>query len=180
MTLMDAVGRRRSHSKVLPTAPTHEELLPLVAAAASVADYGSLRPWRIIELRGDSRMRLGMAMSEAGGGGTDSIKVMQKPLRAELLLALVVCVQPSHKVTPWEQEVAASGVAHLLSLLLDDAGWGVMWRSGPLTRTEPVRQMHGLASNEQLLGWLYVGGIPVGGKSGEKARVDASQHLSAL
>ena len=180
MSLMDAVSRRRSHSIVTPIAPTHDQLLPLVAAAASVADYGALRPWRIIELRGDARMRLGIALAEASGGGKDGHKVMRKPLRAELLLAVVVCIQPSHKVTPWEQEAAASGVAHLLSLLLDDAGWGVMWRSGHLTRTDPVRTMHGLARNEQLLGWLYVGGVPVGGKSGAKPRVDASRHLSAL
>ncbi|MEJ1229891.1 MAG: hypothetical protein WDM88_03395 [Galbitalea sp.] len=36
----------------------------------------------------------------------------------------------------WEQDTAAAGVAHLLALLLDDAGWGVMWRTG---RSRPLR-----------------------------------------
>jgi hypothetical protein len=46
----------------------------------------------------------------------------------------------------------------MLSLLLDDAGWGVMWRTGGLTRSEPVRALHKLSTDEELLGWLYIGG----------------------
>jgi hypothetical protein len=67
---------------------------------------------------------------------------------------------PSFKVPEWEQEAVASGVAHLLSVLLDDAGWGVMWRTGGHTRAPEVAIAHGLAENEKLLGWLYVGGLP--------------------
>ena len=43
-----AMRRRRSHSKVTDAAPTARQLLPLIEAAASVADHASLRPWRII------------------------------------------------------------------------------------------------------------------------------------
>ncbi len=53
----------------------------------------------------------------------------------------------------------AAGVAHTLSLLLDEAGWGVMWRTGGHTRSPQVAALHGLGPNEQLLGWLYVGGV---------------------
>jgi nitroreductase len=181
VTALEAARRRRSHSKVTAEAPTHEQLLPLVSAAGGVADYGSLQPWRIIELRGDDRAALGRALA-AGGGlqGRDAEKVAAKPLRAELLLAIVVCTKRSHKVHDWEQEAAASGVAHLLSLLLDEAGWGVMWRSGPHTRTEPVRRMHRLADDERLLGWLYVGGRPAVSKGGDKKLPDASRLIGPL
>ena len=60
----------------------------------------------------------------------------------------------------WEQEAVASGVAHVLSLLLDEAGWGVIWRTGDYTRSKAVAKAHGLGKNEELLGWLYVGGKP--------------------
>lgn len=180
MTILDAVNRRQSHSKVTETAPSHEELLPLVAAAASVADHGSLRPWRLIELRGDSRARLGAAFAEASGGDAkDAAKLAGKAMRASLLIAVVVAFRPSHKVADWEQEAVASGVAHTLSLLLDDAGWGVMWRTGHLTRSAPVRVMHGLADNETLLGWLYVGGISERTKSSPRTFA-AEQYLTAL
>ncbi len=157
-------------------APTHEELLPLVAASARVADHSALRPWRLIELRGRAREKLGAAIAKAEGDKHPSTK----PMRASLLIAIVVTVKKSSKVPAWEQETVASGVAHMLSLLLHDAGWGVFWRSGPYTRSKPVRKMHQLAKNEQLLGWLYVGGVPADAKPGSRKPVDAESLISEL
>ena len=101
-------------------------------------------------------------------------------MRASLLIAVVASLKPSPKVADWEQEAVASGIAHTLSLLLDDAGWGVMWRSGPLTRSLPVRVLHRLADNEQLLGWLYVGRLDGSGKAGGRQPFPAEQYLSVL
>ena len=181
MSAFDAVMRRQSHSKVTADAPSRLELLPLVEAAATVADHSGMKPWRLIELRGDARLRLGEAFAEASGAtGKDAEKVGSKPLRASLLIAVVFTHKPSFKVPAWEQEAVASGVAHMLSLLLDEAGWGVFWRSGILTRTEPVHRMHELAPNEQLLGWLYVGGLPDRTKSDKRKRLEVGRYLTSL
>jgi nitroreductase len=166
---------------VTADAPSHEQLLPLVAAAGTVADHSSLKPWRLIELRGDARVRLGSAMVVASGQDDESgAKLAAKPLRAELLIAVVVVRRPSIKVAGWEQEATAAGVAHLLSLLLDEAGWGVMWRTGHLTRSETVRAVHGLADNEELLGWLYVGGKLDDAQDGSPDRIRAAEFLTSL
>ncbi|MET4781280.1 nitroreductase family protein [Glaciihabitans sp. UYNi722] len=179
--MLDAVNRRRSQPKVTEAAPSHDELLPLVAAAAGVADHGSLRPWRLIELRGDARERLGTAFVAATSvDGKEAAKLAGKPLRASLLIAVVVTHRPSFKVAEWEQDAVASGVAHTLSLLLDEAGWGVMWRTGHLTRTAPVRAMHQLDDNEELLGWLYIGGLHDDAKKGEKKTVNAREFVTQL
>jgi len=175
------VGRRRSHSKVTAQVPIHDELLPLVAVAARVADHGALRPWRLIELRGDARHRLGEAMVEAAGlTGAEAARLAVKPLRAELLIAVVASRRESETVADWEQDAAAAGVAHMLSLLLAAQGWGVMWRSGPLVRTQPVHDAHGLAASEVLLGWLYVGGVPADAKPGVRQAIDPADFLSAI
>ncbi|MCD1571121.1 nitroreductase family protein [Agromyces mediolanus] len=157
----EAALRRRSSPKVTERAPDDAELLALLEAAGRVADHGSLAPWRVIALRGDARAGLGRALGEAAAArGADPGKVAAKPLRAPLLVAVVATTRPHFKVHAWEQEAVASGVAHVLSLLLDEAGWGVMWRSGPYTRDTTVAEFHGLADGELLLGWLYVGGRP--------------------
>ncbi|HET8778461.1 MAG TPA: nitroreductase family protein, partial [Agromyces sp.] len=157
---------RRSSSKVTDAAPDDDALLTLLEGAARVADHASLRPWRAIALRGTARERLGRALVEAAGvHGEAATKLAGKPLRAPLLLAMVAVTVPGHpKVPEWEQEASAAGVAHLLSLLLDEAGWGVMWRTGPYTRHPVVSDMHGLGPDERLLGWLYIGGLPGGGR----------------
>jgi nitroreductase len=181
LSVLDAVRRRQSRSRVTLDAPSHAELVPLVSAAATVADHASLRPWRLIELRGDARERLGRAFVEASGlEGKDAEKLAEKPLRASLLIAIVAAHQPSFKVPEWEQDAVAAGVAHVLSLLLDEAGWGVMWRTGGHTRSDAVRRMHGLADNEHLLGWLYVGGLPDKATSEKKSRFEVERYLSEL
>ena len=178
--IAEGMRRRRSQPSVNGDAPTKRELLPLIEAAATVADHGSLRPWRIIALRGDARARLGAAIAEATGlDGGAAQKMAQKPLRAPLLLAVVVSPKRSHKVPDWEQEAVASGVAHALSLVLDEAGWGVMWRTGLSTRSGAVHRMHGLAPDERLLGWLYVGGKQKT-KGGRRKPVSAKDYLETL
>ncbi len=176
MSALDAALARRSWSKVTEDAPTREELLPLVAAAGRVADHSSLQPWRLIELRGDDRVRLSQAIAKAEGDDKPS----SKPLRASLLIAVVVSSRKSSKVPRWEQEAVASGVAHTLSLLLDEAGWGVIWRTGGYTRSKAVAKAHGLKKNEELLGWLYVGGRPEGKRPGRRKPVDAESLLPPM
>lgn len=181
-SLLQRVSARRSWSRVSAATPSHDELLPLVAAAGRVADHASLQPWRLIEVRGEARNRLGAALVEAAGlDGAPAERLAAKPLRAELLIAVVVSRKQSDKVEKWEQDATASGVAHMLSLLLNDAGWGVMWRTGPHTRSEAVHRLHGLSPNEVLLGWLYVGGLPENASPGaSRIEIDAEAKLTSL
>ena len=170
-SVRDAVLARRSAPKVTDAAPDDATIIGLLAAAERVPDHAALRPWRVIALRGSARSRLGAALAEASGlSGDAAAKLAAKPERAPLLLAIVAAGTPHPKVPEWEQDAAAAGVAHLLGLLLDDAGWGVMWRTGPYTRHPLVAAMHGLGPNEHLLGWLYVGGVPESTRAPRVAR----------
>lgn len=180
-TALESLQRRRSRSKLTDPAPSPDELASLVAAMTSVADHSGLRPWRLIELRGDARSILGEALAEAAGKPDKRDTLVAKAQRAPLVLAIVVSPRKSDKVPLWEQEAVASGVAHLLSLLLDEAGWGVMWRTGSHTRDAAVHRAHRLAEGEYLLGWLYIGTAPDRGKSSKPRKpLDLKRHLSAL
>jgi len=177
MSALDAMRRRRSWSKVTEDAPDHDELVRLIGAAGRVADHSSLRPWRLIEIRGDDRRKVGRALHKAEQKDGES----SKPLRAPLLIAVVASIRKSEKVPDWEQEAVASGVAHALSLLLDEAGWGVIWRTGGATRSKAVAKAHGLRKRERLMGWLYVGGKPAGSdRKGHDRTVDGEAFLSTL
>ena len=179
---LNAALARRSASKVTDAAPDDDAVLRLLEGASRVADHASLRPWRVIALRGAARERLGAALAAASGAEEEaSAKLAGKPLRAPLLLAVVAIITPDHpKVPEWEQEASAAGVAHLMSLLLDDAGWGVMWRTGPYTRHPLVAAVHGLAPGERLLGWLYVGGLPDGRRAERRTDHVAATRLTTL
>ncbi|MGI9822488.1 nitroreductase family protein [Agromyces sp. Marseille-Q5079] len=182
--VLAAANSRRSVSKVTDAAPDDAELLELLDAAGRVADHASLRPWRVVALRGVARERLGAALVEAAGLAPDdhgASKLAGKPLRAPVLLAIVAVRTPEHeKVPEWEQDATAAGVAHLLELLLDEAGWGVMWRTGPHTRHPAVATMHGLQEHEALLGWLYVGGRPDRWRADRRRASDAAARFTTL
>lgn len=172
---------RRSWPKVTDAAPSDAELADLVEAAGRVADHGGLVPWRVIALRGDARNRLGAALAEAAGAeGAAAEKLAAKPLRAPLLVAIVAVVREHPKVPEWEQEACAAGVGHVLTLLLDEAGWGVMWRTGPHTRHPSIARMLGLADGERLMGWLYVGGKPETGRPERRRSPVTEGRLSSL
>ncbi|WP_336659035.1 nitroreductase family protein [Leucobacter sp. USHLN153] len=176
--VFDAIRKRRSHSKVTEEAPSSDELRELLSVLSSVADHSGLRPWRIIELRGDDRARLGEGLAAAAD--EDPAKYIAKAKRAPLVLAVVVCPREG-KIPVWEQEAVASGVAHYLGLLLQEAGWGSIWRTGSLTRKKAVRRALGVKKPDYLLGWLYVGGIPQRDhKSKPRKPLDVSKHLSSL
>lgn len=133
--------------------------MALLAAVMPVADHKSLRPWRLITLRGEDRRRLADALDAAAGEERAPGEHNTKPFRAELLIALVASPTPHPKVPEWEQHATAAGAGHLLELALWQAGWGVMWRTGLLANAPEVRAAHGLSEQELLMGWLYVGSI---------------------
>lgn len=157
--MLDAMATRRSVSKVGPETPTDGELKDLLAAVTPVADHKSLRPWRLIIIRGDDRMKLAKGLDAAAGVVREPGEYNTKPFRAELLIAVVASPREHPSVPEWEQRATAAGAGHLLELALWRAGWGVMWRTGLLANSPEVRQAHELGEHEHLMGWLYVGSI---------------------
>ncbi|KAB1642148.1 nitroreductase family protein [Gulosibacter chungangensis] len=174
-----ALRARRSHSRVTEEAPDREELEYLLSAMSSVSDHSALKPWRIIEIRGAGREKLGKALAKANGTSKD--KGIAKAMRAPLVLAVVVSPKKSSKVPYWEQESVASAVAHYLSLLLHEAGWGTMWRTGDAARSKKIRKAHKLEKHEQLLGWIYVGGVRERDRRVKRRKpLDMERHLSRM
>lgn len=63
--VFEAMAQRASYSKVTDEAPSHQELEQLMGVLSSVPDHSRLRPWRVIELRGTDRKKLGKALAKA-------------------------------------------------------------------------------------------------------------------
>ena len=161
MELTEAIRGRRSTPPVTDAAPTDAELYKYVALAAHSPDHASLRPWRLVTLRGNDRERLGAALVEGYGdtpGTPEAARTAGKALRAPLLLSIIVSPVEHRRVPAWEQLAATVALVSTLQLVLFEAGWTGMWRSGPAVELAPVRTLIGVADTEQLLGWLHIGG----------------------
>lgn len=134
MELRTAIRARRSTAPVTDQAPTDEQLTEYLQLAAHSPDHASLRPWRLITLRGSARNRLGEAMSAGFGdepGSPAAAKTAGKPLRAPLLITVVATPVEHPKVARWEQIAAVGALVATLQLVLFEAGFTAMWRTGP-------------------------------------------------
>ncbi|UQX90157.1 nitroreductase [Jatrophihabitans telluris] len=168
MQLQDAIRLRRSTAPVDDRAPQDRELRALLQLAAHAPDHAALRPWRLVTVRGEDRRRLGEAMAAGFGdpaGSQAAVKTAAKTSRAPLLVGVLVCYQDHPKVPPREQLAATVAMVTTLQLLLFEAGWTAMWRSGPPVELAEVQAAMGVGSDEQLLGWLYIGATAAGGAS---------------
>jgi nitroreductase len=181
MDVMQTVLTRRSVTRLAAPGPDDETLLELLQVASTAPDHGRLRPWRLVTVRGAARDRLGAALA---GGTDDPVRAEQaraKPLRAPLLISIVLCPRLPHpKVPEWEQLAATVSMVQTLHLLLHSRGWGAIWRTGNAVDSPPVRECLGLDPGERLLGWLYVGTPDGPTAAPPRAPFDVREKLSVL
>lgn len=162
--IIDAIIKRASEPRLVAPAPDEALLQRVFECAARAPDHALLRPWRYLVIEGEGRTRLGeifaQAMDdEAGASPEKQEKLRNSPLRAPMIIVGIVCHTPHPKVPAIEQHASAAvGLGYLL-LALQSAGFGAMWRTGAVAYHPRVASGLGLAENESITGFLYVGTV---------------------
>ncbi|MGI8665933.1 MAG: nitroreductase family protein [Jatrophihabitans sp.] len=178
MELSVAIRNRRSTAPVTDLAPDDAQLAGYLQLAAHSPDHAGLRPWRLITVRDTARHRLGEALATGFGdqpGSPAAARTASKTQRAPLLITVVGVPIQHPKVPDWEQLAAVGALVATLQLVLYEAGYTAMWRTGPAVGLPAVRELLGLAERELLLGWLYVGGTRFPGGAGQAGQVDGPE-----
>jgi nitroreductase len=163
MELFEAIRTRQSVSKVRPDPVPRELIEKLLAAAAQAPNHHKVRPWRFVVLTGAARERLGEAMAEAllrrnPSAMPEALAVERaKPLRAPVLIVVVADPPSQPKVVEIENVSAASAAAQNLLLAAHALGLGAMWRTGDAAFDPGVKAALGLAPEQHLVGFIYVG-----------------------
>ncbi|MDT3720942.1 nitroreductase family protein [Pseudomonas oryzihabitans] len=163
MDALEALCNRASVGRLTEPGPSVEQLELLLRAADRAPDHKLLRPWRLILVSGEGRERLGELYAEAllrREPGTDTAaldKARRMPLRAPLVIAVVASPQEHPKVPLQEQVITAGCVAHGLVNAAFALGLGAVWRSGEFSYDPWVLRGLGLAAEEQLVGYIYLG-----------------------
>ncbi|MBD1554945.1 nitroreductase family protein [Pseudomonas typographi] len=163
MDALELLQQRVSAGRLVAPAPTAEQREVLFQAAMRAPDHKLLRPWRFLTVEGERLRALGELFAEAAqhqGGEVDPAvleKARNNPLRAPLVVVAIACLRAHPKVPPSEQLLAAGCAAHSLLLAAYAQGIGGMWRSGELSFSPHVAKGLGLAVNEQIIGFIYLG-----------------------
>ena len=163
MDPIEALHSRVSVPLLAGPEPTEEELRDIYTAALRAADHAMLRPWRFLIIKNRGREKLAELFVRAtqkddpNVGEEKLARVRAKPMRAPLLVVAIASLQ-EHKQVPHVEQLLSTGAA--VQNMLNAAhmsGLGAMWRTGSMAYHEIVKQGLGLAANERIVGFLYLG-----------------------
>lgn len=180
---LEAIRSRRSISRLGEPAPTEAELAIILDAATCAPDHGCLRPWRFVVLAGAAKDAFGSVLAKATvaeyrdrGAECEPAKVEKdrgKMARAPLVVVVACRYQPDPKIPRHEQYAAVVAATQNACLAATALGYGSMWRTGPNATNRHVKQALGLAEDDDIVGFLYLGTVdPARTKAANSGQLD--------
>ena len=161
-SVTDFLLNRASEPRLEAPAPGASTLDQAFACAARAPDHALLRPWRYMVIEGEGLKALGELFAAAHSNNGDEKKldkVRKKVLRAPMIVVGIASPKKHHKVPEVEQLLSAGASMSFLGLALQDAGYGVMWRTGKMAYSPVVLEGLGLEKGESITGFLYTGTV---------------------
>jgi nitroreductase len=158
--------KRRSAKAALlgEPGPTPAQLDTILTAAARVPDHKKLEPWRFIVFEGEARATFGRVLLKAclaEEKDTPSAQRLEtertRLLRAPTVVAVVSRVTPNPAAPEWEQVLSCGAACFNLCIAANALGFGTCWITEWYSYSAGVRQALGLAANERLAGFVYIG-----------------------
>lgn len=163
MDVMEAIHQRQSTGQMRPDAVPKEVIEQLLDAAVQAPNHYKVTPWRFVVLTGEGRNKLGDVMAKVFQRRFPSVdeaalnKERAKPLRAPLVIAVGVDLPTESKVREIENICAAAAACENVLLAAVSLGLGGHWRTGDAARDPEIRMFLGLAPEQHLIAFLYLG-----------------------
>ncbi|QQD19623.1 nitroreductase [Spongiibacter nanhainus] len=171
MNALTLLQQRSSSARLIEPAPSEAELNEILIAASRAPDHARLRPWRFRLVQGEAREHLGQVFADAAAvrnpdcSDSDLQRFKAQPLRAPLILVVSAVVVEHPKVPPIEQQLAAGCAAYGALLATEALGYAGIWRTGAHAFDRTVMRGLGMADNEEIVGFLYIGSRDGGRKT---------------
>lgn len=142
--------------------PSNDEMKLIYQAALRAPDHAWLRPSSFIEVKGEGLDKLSKIFHEYAltlDGLSEEIinKYKNAPYRAPMIIILVSSFKEHPKVPAIEQKLSTATAAQNISLALNAMKYSCIWRTGKLAFNKTIQEKLGLSSNQEILGYLYVG-----------------------
>lgn len=154
----------------------------MMAAAVHVPDHGKLTPWRFLRIAGEARARLGerLAARQAERDPHAPAAVLEKDRgrfnHAPLVIAVVACLVPGHKVPEQEQLLSAGCACFSLLQAAHALGFAAQWLTGWAAYDPAIGAQLGLGAHERLIGFVHVGSADLPAE--ERPRPNPRDRLS--
>ena len=162
MEALNNILTRVSARELSSPYPSKDEMELVYKAALRAPDHAWLRPSTFIEVKDEALERLSKIFVKFGKSLPDiSDEVLNKyqnaPYRAPMIIILVNTFKDHPKVPAIEQKLSTATAAQNIMLALNSMNYSSIWRTGKLAFNEMVQTELGLKSNQEILGYLYIG-----------------------
>jgi nitroreductase len=166
--LLTAIESRASALKLIEPGPTRAHLEQIMRAGVRAPDHGRLRPWRFVVLEGAAREKLGDAMArlslvkfpQSTPEQLDGAR--RKVLRAPTIVVVAARITQG-KIPEVEQVAAVAAGVENMVLVAQALGYGTMWKTGTAAYDAQTKTMLGLAAQDHIVAFLYLGTTAVAG-----------------
>ncbi|WP_086983638.1 NAD(P)H nitroreductase [Vibrio aphrogenes] len=161
MQALDLLLERRSLANLVAPAPEGKVLENIIKAGLRAPDHGSLTPWRFVIAQGEGLKKLADILVDAAQANQSDEAVIEKlkkaPFRAPMVITVIAKVTSHEKVPALEQYLSAGCAAQAMQMAAVAQGFQGFWRSGEWMFHQEVHQAFGLAEQDQIVGFLYLG-----------------------
>ncbi|TWA70181.1 nitroreductase [Azospirillum brasilense] len=161
MEALTLLLQRRSCPALRAPAPAGEHLDLILRAALRVPDFQRLRPYEFIIAEGDGLARLGGLLERAAIASGKPPEIVERaprmPLRAPMVIVAVCRPRPSDIVSPFEQQLTAGCAVMAMQMAAQALGYSGIWRSGWPMFDRGLHEALGLADEDRIVGFLYLG-----------------------
>ena len=163
METLEAIQTRNSVPLLTDPAPTSEEMSEVYKGALRAPDHARLRPWKFIEVRGDSRDKLARIFIDTATALNSDLseneisKLEKAPHRAPMVIILAANIKEHPKVPEIEQIISLGAAAQNILLGIHEIGYSAVWRTGNMAFNPEITKFLGLEENYKIIGYLYVG-----------------------
>ena len=155
--------RSGSAKRLTEPGPTAAELDTIFEAATRVPDHGKLAPWRFIVFEGEGRARFGITLAECFRAANPEAQEerlcleRERFLRAPVVVGLISRVREGLPIPVWEQTLSAGACGMTLVLAAHSLGYVANWITEWCAYDPCVCRKLGLADNERVAGFVYIG-----------------------
>ena len=182
MDALDLMLGRQSALKLESPGPSAAELDLMFDCAVRAPDHGRLRPWRFVAIGEGQRSAFGALMADSllrrdpAAPAAAVQRERDKAFRAPVIVVVAARVRRDHAIPEAEQVASVCAAAQTIMLAAPALGYGAVWKTGAPAYDPAVKTALGLAADDRIAGFLYIG-TQVGGAS-PVARPDARDFVT--
>ena len=164
MEAIEALQTRNSSPR-LGGQVSESQIGEILKSGFRAPDHGQLKPWRVLVIEGTSRSKLGRLFvqakktSDPNQSSEQLAKAESKAQRAPVILVVAASIVEHASIPEIEQLLAAGAAAQNILVAAHALGLGAIWRTGEMAYSAVVHKGLGMADNEKIIGFIYVGEV---------------------